>query len=545
MSYHWSMLHGKLNFRSGGASLEEKIVDEEKKKKKRTPSFIAEFPLRVTAADERELGIRMEAARHEYNASLGEALRIVDLMKASKEWQAARKLPGGSKEHKKAKHEAFDVVKKVFGFTQSVIQKFAEGCRDSCWIGDHMGSHDTQTISLRAFRAAEQYVFGKRGRPRFKGYRSLHSVEGKGDAVLRFRVVDGVPSILWAGLSLPLMLDPRDRDGWQAEALKCRTKYVRVLRRNLRGTVRWYGQLSQEGRPPQKAQHPVGVGVVGLDLGPSTIAVVGQDSASLETFCATLDVPEAKIRRLQRAMDRSRRGTNPEAYNADGTCKKGVRIKVRSRRYLNLCAEKANVERCLAAERKRAHGELANRVLSLGDIIKTEKLSYRSFQKNFGRSVQRRAPSMFVSMLKRKAASAGASTIEFKTRTTCLSQYDHISGTYKKIPLSQRYHEFPDGSRAQRDLYSAWLARYVQQDNLDASQLANDWVAAEPLLQQAASSFHQSARGHGLPIPHALQGRQSRSPATGESPACRGCGGVAARREPQIDKWLIPRTPRL
>jgi hypothetical protein len=34
--------------------------------------------------------------------------------------------------------------------------------------------------------------------------------------------------------------------------------------------------------------------------------------------------------------------------------------------------------RRLAAERKRAHGELANRILVQGTTIKTEKLSYKS-----------------------------------------------------------------------------------------------------------------------------------------------------------------------
>ena len=32
-----------------------------------------------------------------------------------------------------------------------------------------------------------------------------------------------------------------------------------------------------------------------------------------------------EIRRLQRAMDRSKRASNPDNFNADGTIKKGVR----------------------------------------------------------------------------------------------------------------------------------------------------------------------------------------------------------------------------
>ncbi|WP_018290407.1 hypothetical protein [Verrucomicrobium sp. 3C] len=55
----------------------------------KTPSFIAEFPLRTTAADEVALSKRLAAARQIYNASLGEALRRLALMRQSKDWQHA------------------------------------------------------------------------------------------------------------------------------------------------------------------------------------------------------------------------------------------------------------------------------------------------------------------------------------------------------------------------------------------------------------------------------------------------------------------------
>jgi hypothetical protein len=64
--------------------------------RKKTPSFIAEFPLSTTPADERELSIRLDAARQIYNASLGESLRRLDLMRESKAWQAAQfRTPAG------------------------------------------------------------------------------------------------------------------------------------------------------------------------------------------------------------------------------------------------------------------------------------------------------------------------------------------------------------------------------------------------------------------------------------------------------------------
>jgi len=84
--------------------------------------------------------------------------------------------------------------------------------------------------------------------------------------------------------------------------------------------------------------------------------------------------------------------------------------------------------------------------------------------------------------LRNKAKAAGHQGVEFSTRTPCLSQFDHIDGTYSKKPLKQRHHQFSDGSRVQRDLYSAFLSRFVSESRLDASQAAQscDWGGRAP-----------------------------------------------------------------
>jgi hypothetical protein len=480
----------------------------------KTASFVAEFPLRTTAAEARALAVRLEAARHIFNACLGEALERLDQMRRSPEWEAAKSLPSGAPRspERKARAEAFKAALIKFGFGSGSLQKFAERCRDACWIGDHLGSHDTQTTSLRAFRAVQHYAFGKRGRPRFKGRNRLNSLEGKSnEAVIRFKY----GSVHYSGLAMPILRDPRDRDGWQADALSRRVKYVRIVRRNIRGRERWRAQLVCEGLPPAKARRPVAAGTVGLDLGPSMIAAVGSESAFLERFCPTVEQPWRALRRVERAMDRSRRATNPECFNPDGTWKRGVKARNRSLRYQKLAARRRERERRLASERKRAHGELANRILAQGKDIRLERLSYRAFQKCFGRSTKVRAPGMFVSMLIRKAESAGGMVLEINTRATRLSQFDHTTGEYVKKPLSQRTHFFGDGQTApvQRDLYSAFLASCCGEDHLDIRQVLEAWPAAEPLLRRAMSRSVQSASGKGFARPHGTSAvRADRAP---------------------------------
>jgi len=483
-----------------------------------TPTFIAEFPLRTTAADERELAIRLDASRHIYNAALGEALCVLDRMRESKDWQRARKMPRG-----KERAARFRACVQRFDFKSSMTDRFAIACKNACWIGDHMTSNETQKAALRAFQAVQQYSFGKRGRPGFKRFATLRSVEGKtNNTGIRFR--EG--AVEWDGLRMPVI---DGKDPWQVHALACPTKYCRIVRRTLRGRDRWFVQLIQEGRP--LAKHAVGDAVVGLDIGPSTIAAVSAADATLEAFCPTVEQPWKELRVNERGMDRSRRATNPDNYQPDGTIKNGPKRWSKSERYKarqRRRAGRAEVERRLTAERKRAHGELANRVLGQGRAIKTEKISYRSFQKNFGRSTKVRGAGRFVATLSRKAVAAGGGVSEFSTRSTRLSQFDHMSGGYLKKPLSQRQHVFADGTVIQRDLYSAFLARFVEQDRLDARSAAWAFPAAKPLLERAASSDGQPASGVRFPLPQVLRGLRAGRPLKRNSGSVEAKDVVAA-----------------
>src|SRR6266571_4820453 len=70
-------------------------------------------------------------------------------------------------------------------------------------------------------------------------------------------------------------------------------------------------------------KHTVGSDILGADLGPSTIAVVGREGvASLSLFCEELARDEQELRRLQRRMDRQRRAANPDNYDEQGRIKK-------------------------------------------------------------------------------------------------------------------------------------------------------------------------------------------------------------------------------
>ena len=476
----------------------------------KTPSFVTEMPLQVSPSQERVLLARLEAARQVYNACLGEGLKRLDLLRQSRLYQAARKMVRGKKgsQEAKARAGAFRQANAAVQFREYDLHAYAAQFNHA-WTGEHLDINTIQKLATRAFKAVQQYAFGRRGRPRFKGRKQMDSIEGKSNAAgIRWR--EG--AVEWLGLKLDAIISADDPV--VAHGLRSRVKYVRIVRRKLNGRHRFYVQLVCEGWPYHKVQNPVGEGIVGLDLGPSTIAAVGADSAFLEQFCAALEPRQKEIRRLQRQIDRQRRANNPDNYNPDGTIKRGPKRWCKSARQRRVEAKLAELHRKQAAHRKSLHGQMVNRVLRMGDTIQLEKLCYRAFQRRFGRSVGMRAPGTFVAHLKRKAESAGAEVVEFPTRTTRLSQICHNCGTVEQKPLSQRWHVCDCGTVAQRDLYSAFLATCVEGERLDAGRAQQAWPGADLLLQAALSHIKQPANGRQLPSSFGLLAgqRQSRSP---------------------------------
>ncbi len=461
----------------------------------KTPSFVTELPLPVTPAEEKKLLARLEAARQVYNACLGESFKRLSLLRQSKAYQAARKLPGGPKgsSRAKARTRAFRKANGAVSFREYDLHAYAKQF-NYAWTGEHLDINTIQTLATRAFKAVQQYAFGRRGRPRFKGRNQMDTVEGKSNASgIRWRE----PRVEWLGLELQAVVDPDDPV--IAHGLSCRVKYVRIVRRKLNGRNRFYVQLVCEGLPYQKPKNKVGEGLVGLDIGPSTIAAAGSEYAFLAQFCAELEPCQKEIRRLQRQIDRQRRANNPDNYNPNGTIRPGPKTWRKSARQRRTEARLAELYRKQAAQRKSLHGRMVNQVLRMGDMIQTEKLSYRAFQRCFGRSVGFRAPGAFVERLKRKAESAGAEVIEFPTRTTRLSQTCHNCGSVEPKPLSQRWHICDCGIVAQRDLYSAFLAMFVEGDRLNAGRARRAWPGMDAILQAALSRASQPANGRQLP----------------------------------------------
>ena len=64
---------------------------------------------------------------------------------------------------------------------------------------------------------------------------------------------------------------------------------------------------------------------------------------------------------------------------------------------------------------------------------------------------------MFISIINRKLGYLGKEIHKVDTKTFRASQYNHFTNDYVKKKLSKRWNYFPDGTKVQRDTYSAFL----------------------------------------------------------------------------------------
>ncbi|EFH80557.1 hypothetical protein Krac_1171 [Ktedonobacter racemifer DSM 44963] len=480
-------------------------------KRARDTDFLLELPLQVDWSQERQVRAHLEAARCLYNALLDEAMKRLRGMRNDPAWAQACAIPRSKKQERA---QAFSTLRKKYRFSEYEMHEYTKQARVS-WIADHIDSTMAQTLATRAYQAANRVCVGKAKRVRFRSKgRGIDSVEGKRNDTGMHFVLDPNAGdggfLIWNAEVIPAIidwLDPVVQHG-----MRHRMKYVRLVRRKAsspqaQGTDkdgnRYYVQLVLEGRAFVKPRHEeVGKDIIGLDIGPSTLAMVPREGkADLVTFCEEVAPDTRKKRRLQRKMDRQRRANNPENYDEKGRVKKGRLRWKESKRYKATRRQHANTERKLAAHRKSLHGNLAHRIAQIGTTITLEKTSFKAWQKQYGRSIGLRAPGVFIAHLTRIVAKTGGTLYEVPTSSTKLSQYCHQCRQYHKKPLSQRWHKCPCSfGPVQRDLYSAFLLAYLEPEQTIPSVNQHVWEGAEPRLRAVMEDLQQRANeGQHLP----------------------------------------------
>ena len=258
--------------------------------------------------------------------------------------------------------------------------------------------------------------------------------------------------------------------------------YATLVPKLIRDKYRLYLHLTIEGKVMSKYdkygnfRHKYGKGMIGADIGTQTVAYTSDTEVGLKNLSErgnSIQTSERKERLLYRAMDRSRRATNPQNYNDDGTIKKGRKTWNYSNHYKKLRSKHSEMCRINAVNRQLAINEDANHLRSLGDTFVTEpknasKIMKRAKEttkndngkfnkkKRFGKSIKNRCPSGFQTTVEKKFKVTGGTYIEVPNNYRA-SQYDHTVDDYIKKKLSDRLYKLQDGTEVQRDWYSSFL----------------------------------------------------------------------------------------
>ena len=354
---------------------------------------------------------------------------------------------------------------------------------EKCLYGNGNAIHFSKYGELPCIRAKQMNrgirIFVKDNKLQFKLGRTVFGIQIND----RFQQ-DEVDAIL-SYLAESEILDDRAvntliKDGYCIDTY--RPCYATLVPRMIRGKYRVYLHLTIEGKAKPKydkhgkPRHKYGKGMIGADIGTQTIAYTSNTEVGLKNLSErgnSIQTSERKERLIYRAMDRSRRATNPQNYNDDGTVKKGRKTWKYSNHYKKLKEKHSELCRINAINRQLAINEDANHLRSLGDVFITEpknagRLMRRAKEttinskgkfnkkKRFGKSIKNRCPSGFQTAVEQKFKVSGGIYIEVSNNYRA-SQYDHTVDDYIKKRLSDRMYKLQDGTEVQRDWYSSFL----------------------------------------------------------------------------------------
>lgn len=446
-------------------------------------NFIVQFPLRTEKYQEDILNKRFEIGRKIYNSLVTVSQKRYKEMIKTRKYRNLMSMLTGNKKSDKPILKQIDQIRKEYGLTEYSLHADVKEMQKH--FKKNVDSFTAQKIATTLWKSYDKLFYGNGKRVYYKKYGDMNSLEGKSNST-GIRLVD--EHLIWNGLNIPVVIDWNNP--YEYQAMQSEISYCRIIRKFVRNKYKFYVQVVFKGTPPTKfnketgeIKHSLGEGDVGLDIGTSTIAISSNTDVKLLILADKVQNIEDEKCRLSRKMERSRRATNPENYNEDGTIKKQGSKKViwnKSNHYVKYQNQLKELYRKQADVRKYQHECLANYIVSLGRNIYIEQMNFAGLQKKaaktekndsgkfkrkkrFGKSLANRAPAMLMTIINRKLACYELELIEINTFKAKASQFNHMTGEYHKKSLSQRWNDL-NGIKIQRDLYSAFLIMNISDD---------------------------------------------------------------------------------
>ena len=489
-----------------------------------TPSYVVSVKLHLPEAIKAYLEKSFRIANSAYNEALNFGLRRFEAMKQNPHYQAllTQRRNCSDKGQKKDIDQALTQLRREYDLTgYSLSARLSQQRRISGSAYRHLNAGELQVIGKQAYQTLEKVLFYqvKPHRVKFRSkYNSKMSfrnrVNKEGTRLVPSDRKGYAYRLFLHKASTFVDIPVKAFTPYQQLSLmrSNRIKYVQVIRQTIRGKRVYFLQIICEGTPHAKISK--GAGVLGIDPGISTLAYVSPTEAALvDLVPSQVNHQERLIQSLERRVERSRRVNQPELYHVDGTIKKGVKFRPLSKRAQRLQVRRQRTYRSLSEERRKLHGSLINRLLAQASVIKMEDLSVKALQrrsrelrinpktnrpfskKRFGKSVFRAAPSAFKQALLTKASQLGVEIQVISPQHLKPSQYNHLTQTFEKKPLSTRLFDLsPEWTGVQRDLYSAFLIQHVEQGVYQEEALASAFPHFYGLMTQFLQASIKTSR---------------------------------------------------
>lgn len=447
-----------------------------------TCCHVVTVPLRVNPREARIIEQRLLLRGRLRNATLQTMLERIEQMRRDPRWDRARTVDDGPLRAKLYR----DLRTEFFISKREACNAAFGHWRASKWMPSVVDSRIALELGTEVWQQVSSWIWGKTNRPRFRRAIETEAVWGAdnhaGLCLRGNRVIWRNKQTPRKNLSLQLAWD-EDHPQWRKRVAGREVIRVGIRRELVRGQERFFALLCLEGQPYRDDGYLASINssaVVGIDVGPSKVAVVSEKGA------ATLDLapPElleerrrelVKLRRRQRALDRSRRATNPDCFDSKGRFIKGKRITTESKRYQRLLRRHRAEARRARTHRRHDETRLARQIVTThGATVAAESLDYRSWSRFcYGKRTALAAPGAAMRRIGREAARVGGRAIELHTHDLALSQHC-LCGKRERKALTERTHRCDRCGLGplDRDLFSAFLARECAKAALTADALS-------------------------------------------------------------------------
>ena len=454
---------------------------------------VVTIPLKTEKWQEDRLAKRFEMCRSIYNAMLGYELKQYNKMlrdpeyKESKEFiiktykieNAKEKAAAKKSEEYKAAAEKQKEKLREYGFSEFAF--LSEAILFSKHFSQNISSMvASMSIGSPMWVAFDKLLFGNGEMVHFKKFDTFSSVVSDCKSGIRIVGADGKTRLRREGseplyvnfsarggktLILPLRMDAVD--SYKAEMLDRDFKTARIVRKKVKGNWKYSIQLCVVGTPAIRydkdgnIKNPIKEGKLGIYIDTTSVTIAKGDEFTVLDLSDGIHTFDEEVAELQRYMDTSRRISNPDNYNSDGTIKNGLiengkRVRLKwtfSKGYMRARAKKANLERRESESRSIERHVLANKILALGNdiTINDYPFEYAARRKVFeegdeltesgrpkkkkkaGKIIGALAPASVVVILDQKLKGAGYDGV----KKVKLSDVDYKSEGYKKFYAKQ------------------------------------------------------------------------------------------------------------